>query len=137
MTSERRRISQGSSFEDAIGYSRAVTDGPWTFVSGTTGYDYATMSIPSDVVGQARQALRNVEAALASAGAGLDDVVRVRYYLTDRADWPACWPMLREAFSRARPAATMVVCGLQEPEMLIEIEVTAYRPTPADAYGRS
>jgi enamine deaminase RidA (YjgF/YER057c/UK114 family) len=127
MSGPRRRISHGSPFEEAIGYSRAVADGPWVFVSGTTGYDYATMEIATDVTAQAEQALANVAAALAEAGARLDDVVRVRYYLTRREDWPACWPVVRAAFATARPAATMIVCQLQEPEMLIEIEATAYR----------
>ena len=126
MTLSRRRVSQGSSFEESIGYSRAVAVGPWTFVSGTTGYHYSTMTIPPDVVSQTERALDNIVAALAEVDATLDDVVRVRYYLTDRAHWPACWQVLREAFATARPAATMTVCGLQEPEMLIEIEVTAY-----------
>lgn len=124
----RRRVSQGSPFEEAIGYSRAVVDGPWAFVSGTTGYDYATMTIAPDVTAQCRQALANIEAALGEAGMTLDDVVRVRYYLVDREDWPACWPLVREAFGVARPAATMLVCGLQEDTMRIEIEATAYAP---------
>jgi enamine deaminase RidA (YjgF/YER057c/UK114 family) len=131
MSAARRRISQGSPFEDAIGYSRAVVDGPWVFVSGTTGYDYATMTIASDVGVQAEQALANVSAALGEAGMSLDDVVRVIYYLARREDWPACWPIVRAAFAQARPAATMLVCGLQEDAMRIEIEVTAYRPVPA------
>ncbi|KAB7746276.1 RidA family protein [Nostocoides sp. F2B08] len=126
MTPSRRRISQGSTFEDSIGYSRAVAVGPWTFVAGTTGYDYATMTISPDVAAQTGRALGNIAAALAEVDATLDDVVRVRYLLTRRDDWPACWPVLREAFGTARPAATMIICGLQEPEMLIEIEVTAY-----------
>ena len=126
MTVPRRRVSQGSPFEESIGYSRAIAVGPWTFVSGTTGYDYATMTISADVVAQTERALDNIVAALAEVDADLDDVVRVRYFLTDRALWPACWPVLRDAFEKARPAATMIVCDLQEPEMLIEIEVTAY-----------
>jgi enamine deaminase RidA (YjgF/YER057c/UK114 family) len=126
----RRRISQGSSFEEAIGYSRAVVDGPWAFVSGTTGYDYTTMTLPGEVERQAEQALANIATALGETGMTLDDVVRVRYYLAHREDWPACWPIVREAFRTARPAATMLVCGLQEEAMLIEIEVTAYAPRP-------
>lgn len=129
MSADRRRISQGSAFENAIGYSRAVVDGPWAFVSGTAGYDYATMTIAPDVESQATQALANIAAALAEAGMSLDDVVRVRYYVPRREDWPTCWPVVREAFAVARPAATMVVCGLQEEAMRIEVEVTAYRPT--------
>ena len=128
MSADRRRISQGSAFEEAIGYSRAVVDGPWAFVAGTTGYDYTTMTIAPGVAAQVEQALANVASALGEAGMSLDDVVRVRYYLADREDWPACWPIVREAFAVARPAATMVVCGLQEDAMRIEVEVTAYAP---------
>jgi enamine deaminase RidA (YjgF/YER057c/UK114 family) len=123
----RRLISSGSRFEADIGYSRAVVDGDWIFVSGTTGYDYATMTIVPDVVGQARQALRNIEAALARADASLADVVRVRYLLPAATDFEACWPVLREAFGEIRPAATMMAVGLADPAMRIEIEVTARR----------
>lgn len=125
--SERRLISSGSPFEAKIGYSRAVVDGDWVFVSGTTGFDYATMTIPDGVVAQAEQCLRNIAAALAEAGCTFDDVVRVRYLLPDRADFEPCWPLLRRAFGTARPAATMQVCGLADPRMLIEIEVDARR----------
>ncbi|MCA1782843.1 MAG: RidA family protein [Dermatophilaceae bacterium] len=128
MSQDRRRVSQGSAFEEAIGYSRAVVDGPWAFVSGTTGYDYATMTIAPGVEAQAEQALANIREALAKAGMTLDDVVQVRYYLPHREDWSACWPIVREAFAAARPAATMLVCGLQDDAMRIEIEVTAYAP---------
>lgn len=122
----RRLISQGSRFEAEVGYSRAVVDGDWVHVAGTTGYDYATMAIAPDVVAQCRQALANIRAALAEAGASFDDVVRAHYYLTDRADFPPCHAVLREAFGAARPAATMlVVAGLADPAMKIEIEVTA------------
>ncbi len=126
----RRRISQGSRFEAEIGYSRAVVDERWVFVSGTTGYDYATMTIaPGGVVPQCRQALANIARALAEAGAGFEHVVRVHYYLLDAADFPSCFPLLREAFGAARPAATMlVVAGLAAPEMRIEIEATALLP---------
>jgi enamine deaminase RidA (YjgF/YER057c/UK114 family) len=126
----RRRISQGSRFETEVGYSRAVVEGRWVFVSGTTGYDYATMTIaPGGVVPQCRQALANIAAALAEAGAGLGDVVRVHYYLLDATDFPSCFPLLRDAFGVARPAATMlVVAGLAAPEMRIEIEATALLP---------
>jgi enamine deaminase RidA (YjgF/YER057c/UK114 family) len=123
----RRLISSGSRFEADIGYSRAVVDGDWVFVSGTTGYDYARMTLDADVVAQARQALRNIEAALAEAGASLADVVRVRYLLPVAADFERCWPVLREAFGASRPAATMMVVGLLDPAMRIEIEVTARR----------
>lgn len=123
----RRLISSGSTFERDIGYSRAVVDGDWVFVSGTTGYDYATMTIPADVVEQARQTIRNLEAALAEAGASLADVVRVRYLLPVAADFAACWPVLRAAFGEIRPAATMMQVGLADPATKIEIEVTALR----------
>jgi enamine deaminase RidA (YjgF/YER057c/UK114 family) len=123
----RRHISSGSPFERNIGYSRAVADGDWVFVSGTTGFDYATMAISDDVVEQAEQALRSIASALEQAGASLDDVVRVRYLLPRAEDFEACWPVLRLAFGRALPAATMQVCGLADPRMKIEIEVTARR----------
>jgi enamine deaminase RidA (YjgF/YER057c/UK114 family) len=123
----RRLVSSGSSFERDIGYSRAVVEGDWVFVSGTTGYDYATMTIPPDVVAQARQTIRNIEAALAEAGASLADVVRVRYLLPSAADFAPCWPVLRAAFGEIRPAATMMQVGLADPAMKIEIEVTALR----------
>jgi len=123
----RRRISSGSTFEEQIGYSRAVVDGGWVHVSGTTGFDYATMTIADDVVAQAEQALANVRAALAEAGCSLADVVRVRYLLPNAADFEACWPVLRRAFGDVRPAATMLECGLSDPRMRFEIEVTARR----------
>ena len=123
----RRLISSGSEFEERIGYSRAVVDGDWIHVSGTTGFDYATMAIADDVVAQAEQAVANIAAALAEAGSSFADVVRVRYLLPDRADFEPCWPVLRRAFGEARPAATMQVCGLSDPRMGIEIEVTARR----------
>ncbi len=122
------RIYSGSSFETDIGYARAVVDGDTVYVSGTTGFDYETMSIAPDVVSQCAQALRNIEWTLAQAGTGLRDVVRVRYLLPDRADFPPCWKLLREAFGAASPAATMMVVGLTDPRMKIEIEVTARRP---------
>jgi enamine deaminase RidA (YjgF/YER057c/UK114 family) len=123
----RRLVSSGSRFEADIGYSRAVVDGDWIFVSGTTGYDYRTMTLDPDVVVQARQALRNIEAALIEAGASLADVVRVHYLLPEARDFEPCWPVLREAFGAIRPAATMMVVGLLDPAMKIEIEVTAKR----------
>ena len=123
----RRLISSGSPFEAQAGFSRAVVDGEWVFVAGTTGFDYAQMTIAEDPAEQARQALRNIERALAEAGAKLADVVRVRYYLPDLADWPAIVPVLGEAFTTIRPAATAIVCGLVDPRMKIEIEVTARR----------
>lgn len=121
----RRLISSGSTFERDIGYSRAVVDGEWVFVSGTTGFDYATMTIPPDVTAQAEQCLHNIEHALAQAGATLADVVRVHYILPDAADFAACWPVLRRHFGDIRPAATMIAAGLADPRMKIEIEVTA------------
>ncbi len=124
----RQLISTGSPFETQIGYSRAVVADGWVFVAGTTGYDYATMTMPPDVTDQCRNALGTIARALAEAGATLDDVVRVHYILPDKADWPACWPITSAAFATARPAATMIVAGLQEPEMKIEIEVTARLP---------
>jgi enamine deaminase RidA (YjgF/YER057c/UK114 family) len=124
----RRLISSGSSFEKQAGYSRAVVDGDWVFVAGTTGYDYTTMTISSDLETQVRQTFRNIEHALAQAGCSLDDVVRVHYYFPDAADFAQAAPIFGEVFARARPAATMLVCGLLEPAMRIEIEVTARRP---------
>jgi enamine deaminase RidA (YjgF/YER057c/UK114 family) len=121
----RQHIRSGSSFEDLIGYSRAVVDGDWVFVSGTTGFDYASMSIADDVLSQAQQCLRNIAAALDAAGASLDDVVRVTYVVPNTADFEPCWPALREAFGVARPAAMMISAGLLDPRMKIEIEVTA------------
>lgn len=120
-----RHISTGSPFEKSIGYSRAVVADGWVFVAGTTGYDYETMVMPEDVTQQCRNALRTIENALNEAGSGLDHVVRVTYILPDKTDWPACWPVTSEAFAKARPAATMMSADLQEPEMKIEIEVTA------------
>lgn len=124
---ERRAILSGSTFEEQIGYARAVVDGDWVHVSGTTGVDYTTMTISDDVVEQAEQCLRNIGAALAEAGCTFADVVRVRYLLPDRADFEPCWPALRRSFADARPAATMLVCGLYDPRMKIEIEVDARR----------
>jgi enamine deaminase RidA (YjgF/YER057c/UK114 family) len=123
----RRLISSGSTFEAEAGYSRAVVDGEWIFVAGTTGFDYAAMTIAEDPAEQARQTFRNIAAALAEASAGLADIVRVRYYVPDLADWPMIVPVLGEVFGAIRPAATALVCGLVDPRMKIEIEVTARR----------
>ncbi len=123
----KERISSGSSFEAQIGYSRAVVEDGWVFVSGTTGYDYATMTLPDSVEEQCEQALKNIASALERSGCTLDDVVRVRYILSVREDFAPCWPLLRQAFGAARPAATLLVAGLLEPAMKIEIEVTAFR----------
>ncbi len=122
----RRHISSGSVFEEQIGYSRAVVDGDWVFVSGTTGFDYATMTLPEGIVEQTEQCLRNIAAALAEAGSSLDDVVRVHYYVPVAEEFELCWPALREAFAVARPA-TMLAVPLLDPRMRIEIEVTARR----------
>ena len=127
----RRLISSGSRFEAEAGYSRAVVDGDWIFVAGTTGFDYAQMTIVDDPAEQARQAFRNIEKALAEAGAKLGDVVRVKYYVPDAADWPAIVPVLGEAFGTIRPAATALICGLVDPRMKVEIEVTARRASTA------
>jgi enamine deaminase RidA (YjgF/YER057c/UK114 family) len=125
----RRLISSGSTFERDIAYSRAVVTGDWVFVSGTTGFDYASMTISDDITTQTDQCLRNIEQALTDAGASLADVVRVHYILPDGADFPLCWPVLRKYFGDVRPAATMISAGLADPRMKIEIEVTAYRPS--------
>ncbi len=123
----RRLISSGSTFEAEIGYSRAVVDGEWIFVSGTTGFDYRSMSISADLTEQTEQCLRNIDAALREAGAAFADIVRVRYILPDAQRFPECWPVLRRWFGTVRPAATMIAAGLADPRMLIEIEVTARR----------
>lgn len=123
----RRLISSGSRFEAEIGYSRAVVDGEWVFVSGTTGYDYSAMTISADVVAQCEQALRNIEAALKEAGASISDIVRVHYILPNRDHFAPCWPVLRRYFGKVRPAATMIQAGLADTKMKIEIEVTARR----------
>lgn len=121
----RQLISSGSTFEAEIGYSRAVVDGDWVFVSGTTGFDYSAMTIPEGLIEQTEQCLKNIEAALRQAGSSLADVVRVRYILPDAAEFPQCWPVLRRHFGEIRPAATMISAGLSDPRMRIEIEVTA------------
>jgi len=104
-----------------------VAQGDWVFVSGTTGFDYSTMTISDDVLEQTEQCLRNIEAALQQAGSSLRDVVRVRYILPDAGEFEKCWPALRNAFGTTRPAATMMSAGLADPRMRIEIEVTALR----------
>jgi enamine deaminase RidA (YjgF/YER057c/UK114 family) len=129
---ERRAILSGSIFEEKMGYARAVVNGDWVHVSGTTGFDYATMTISGDVVEQARQCLRNIGSALAEAGCTFADVVRVRYLFPDRADFEPCWPVFRDCFGQAPPAATMFVCGLSDPRMRIEIEVDARRSGSTD-----
>lgn len=126
-TMDRRLISSGSTFEAQIGYSRAVVAGDWVFVSGTTGFDYTTMSIPDSLVEQTDQCLRNIESALREAGAELRDVVRVTYVLPDGSEFEQCWPVLRRYFGDVRPAAMMISAGLADPRMKIEIEVTALK----------
>ncbi|MDO8448229.1 MAG: RidA family protein [Rhodoferax sp.] len=131
----RQLISSGSSFEQDIAYSRAVVTrdagGDWIFVSGTTGFDYATMSIADDIVSQTDQCLRNIQAALAQAQSSLRDVVRVTYVVPTASDFPQCWPVLRQYFGDVRPAAMMISAGLLDPRMKIEIEVTARRQPTA------
>lgn len=121
----RQLISSGSQFEQEIGYSRAVVDGEWVFVSGTTGFDYATMTISDNLQAQTEQCLKNIQSALRQAGADFGDVVRVTYVLPDAARFPDCWPILRKYFGTVRPAAMMISAGLSDPRMQIEIEVTA------------
>ena len=125
----RTLISSGSSFEAQIGYSRAVVAGNWVFVSGTTGFDYATMTISDDVLVQTEQCFKNIAAALEQAGSSLQDVVRVTYVLPISADFESCWPVLRKYFGEVRPAAMMISAGLADPRMKIEIEVTALKRT--------
>ena len=127
----RRLISSGSTFEAQAAYSRAVVDGDWIFVSGTTGFDYATMTLADGVVAQAEQCFANIAAALQQAGASLADVVRVTYLLPKVADFEACWPVLRKHFGDVRPAATMLSAALIDPRILIEIEVTARKRSTA------
>lgn len=123
----RLRISSGSSFEENIGYSRAIVQDNWVFVSGTTGFDYNTMTIADDIVTQTDQCLKNIIAALAQAGANLADVVRVTYVVPDATEFESCWPVLRQYFGEIRPAAMMISAGLADPRMKIEIEVTAIK----------
>jgi enamine deaminase RidA (YjgF/YER057c/UK114 family) len=123
----RKLISSGSSFERDIGYSRAVVDGHWVFVSGTTGFDYASMTIVPDVAQQCEQCLRNIESALVQAGASFADIVRVTYVVPNADDFKACWPVLQRYFGEVRPAATMISAGVADPRIKIEIEVTALK----------
>lgn len=125
----RRLISSGSLYEEQIGYSRAVVDGDWIFVSGTTGFDYATMTIADDIADQAEQCFANIAAALHEAGATLADVVRVLYIVPQAAEFERCWPVLRKHLGTVRPAATMIGAALLDPRMRIEIQVTARRRT--------
>ncbi len=127
----RKLISTGSPMESAAGYSRALVQGNWCFVSGTTGYDYQSMQMPESVEAQTRNALATIENALTEAGFAVSDVVRAQYFLTDAADSGRVFPILGEFFADIRPAATMLVTGLIRPEMRIEIEVTALRQDEA------
>jgi enamine deaminase RidA (YjgF/YER057c/UK114 family) len=127
----RKLITSGSSFEKQIGYSRAVVTGEWVFVSGTTGFDYLTMSISDSLVDQTEQCLLNIAHALKEAGSSLEDVVRVTYVLPNASAFEECWPVLRKYFGDIRPAAMMISAGLADPRMKIEIEVTAIRGSGA------
>lgn len=127
MTEKRRKISSGSTFENEIGYSRAVIDGNWVFLSGTTGYNYDTMTLPEGILEQTDQCLRNIDQALGQAGAKREDIVRVMYIIPDAAEFPKCWPQLKEYFGEIRPAATMISAGLADTKMRIEIQVTALK----------
>ena len=122
-------ISSGSTFEAEIGYSRAVVQGDWVFVSGTTGFDYSNMTISEGLPEQTEKCLKNIESALAQAGASMADVVRVTYVLPNGGEFKDCWPVLRKYFGSVRPAAMMISAGLADPRMRIEIEVTALRQT--------
>lgn len=130
----RQLISSGSQFEQDIGYSRAVVDGDWIFVSGTTGFDYDSMTISDNLLEQTDQCLKNIQAALAQAGADLADVVRVLYILPDGSRFKECWPVLRKYLGAVRPAATMIAAGLADPRMQIEIQVTARKPAPSRTF---
>lgn len=122
---KRKHISSGSEFESKIGYSRAIVDGDYVFVSGTTGYDYETMSISSSAVEQAEQCFKNIETALSEAGSCIDNIVRVRYIYPNKLDFEPCWPVFQKYLANAKPAATMFVAGLLDDDMKLEIEVTA------------
>lgn len=126
----RQLVSTGSPFEKAAGYSRAVSDGPWCFVSGTTGYDYAAMTMPDDIAAQAENAMATIARALGEAGFSLADVVRVRYIVTDAAHAEPVFAVVGRWFADIRPAATMIVAGLIRQEMKVEIEITAFRAPP-------
>ena len=132
---KRKLISSGSTFERDIGYSRAVAQGDWVFVSGTTGFDYPTMTIAPDIESQAEQCLKNVAAALEQAGASMKDVVRVTYILPHGTEFPKAWPALRRHFGEVRPAATMISAGVADPRIRIEIEVTALKGATRGARG--
>lgn len=123
----RHLIGSGSTFEQEIGYSRAVVVGDWVFVSGTTGFDYSHMTIAEGLLEQTEQCLKNIDSALQQVGSSMADVVRVTYVLPNGAEFPECWPALRKYFGDVRPAAMMISAGLADPRMRIEIEVTALK----------
>ena len=125
----KRLISSGSTFEEAMSYSRAVVTGDWVFVSGTTGFDYSSMSISENIAEQTEQCFTNIAFALKEAGSSLRDVVRVHYILPDTSEFQACWPVLKKYLGQVRPAATMISAGLIDTRMKIEIEVTAVKGT--------
>ena len=124
---KRQLISSGSIFETTVGYSRAVVQDNWIFVSGTTGFDYGDMTISNDIAEQARKCFENIITALEQANASLADVVRIRYIVPNASDFELCWPVLRDYLSDVKPAATMISAGLMDPRMKIEIEVTALK----------
>ncbi len=132
-TSKRRRISSGSIFEEKAAYSRAICDGRWVFVAGTTGFDYDTMEISAKVADQCRQTLDNIAKVLTEAGSSLEDVVRVNYIFPEPDDFKSCWPILSEYFGQVRPASTMISANLADSRMKVEIEVTALRQSGQDA----
>ncbi|WP_248722627.1 RidA family protein [Seonamhaeicola sp. ML3] len=121
----KKRISSGSTFEDAIGYSRAIVRGDWVFISGTTGYNYDTMTISNDVVDQAEQCFVNIISTLEKANATLSDIVRVTYIFPNTSDFELCWPVFKKYLGNVKPAATMISAGLANTKMKVEIEVTA------------
>ncbi|MBS0424041.1 MAG: RidA family protein [Proteobacteria bacterium] len=128
----RKLISSGSTFEKEIGYSRAVVADNWVLVSGTTGFDYSKMIISDDLLEQAEQCFKNIEAALQQAGSSMQDVVRVTYVFPEAGDFEKCWPVMRKYLGDVRPSAMMLTAGLSDPRMKIEIQVTAYRSTKAE-----
>ena len=132
----RKRISSGSEFEDLIGYSRAVVDGDYVFISGTTGYNYEEMSIAESVVDQAEQCFKNINVALQDAGSCLDNIVRVTYILPNKNDFQPCWPVLQKYLGTVKPAATMFEAGLLDDAMKVEVQVTA-RIHTAPVEGRN
>lgn len=125
---KRKLISSGSTFEDQIGYSRAVVAGNMVFVSGTTGFDYSTMSISENITEQTEQCIKNIENALNEADASLADIVRLTYILPEANEFEKCWPVLKKYFGQIKPAATMISAGLADARMKIEIEATAVLP---------